>query len=1397
MPDNTNVNANSAVVVVGRTAPVPPGQQKSEKSIPVVIANDQSTIPVAEQNKIQSEVALSLLGIPRSEVALGIFADVNTYDVNPTEWASEPDIFEEVTPTGYYDGVKANMGHGLTHIPEEAGALLEAPVDKFAILTSKRFFRYQPGRVSAATFGVKTSGPGFGTASDSAKGVGISNPAIRKYGIFDKFDGYYWETRNGGGGDNFCVVRRTQSLTYDNPIEYGIGSNQQQEDYGCTNPLDQTAPRGSETERKDGAPTTTFGGYKEKKFGDLVLIRDKLLMIHAGVYDPTLLQPKTENKIGEITASSNSIALPGLGKTISNVQYSITSGLMNVTTTEPHGFYKGKYITLAGIGMTCYLAYNVSESVITAGSGYSVSSTPLVTGAGSISGATGLKVKITSVSGSGVTGVDIDGEAKFALRNYAHNDEILITGGGNGAAKIKISKVLDNSKIKYYPLTDPTNNATGTNNNLGNANDNTGYTVVKVSDANNFTVNVGVSTVETFYRSGGIAIGIRTEQYIRYSKGANDAVISNSGLEDKGIYQLRGDLIYDQGFGTGITTVRIKKIAYSGTSGDISFSSNFDASTSSDSDHYFVTPVPFILPDTNINGKIGGGKNLYSAIKTNDQSGESTGTGMFPYLYEDIGGNKEGFVDTTKDAASIKPEVDAINNFYDKWVNQNVDIDYLNVYEYRVPRSRFSGDRLDNKTDLLKYSDVVDTRLAGQPVPDPSTGATVEDTSIWNLDFGKVTMYKIEFSWYGAVGALFLAYVPVSNGEARWVRVHHLRASNQLKVSSLGNATLPITYMSYGGGGPDLSYGYPHADRSINFIDALGRESYSENIVKYGASYYIDGGDRGTVKLFSHATPDNIDVYGSKRSFTLNFTQAGNATEPYLSGGIGLGLGTSYYVGAKVITGNVLDQNVEVIYTSITSSSHRLYLNKTLSQTTGTGSVTIIPNRSTPIIGLKCRDFITSSTGRLVRNRTQVYPTRLSTGSVGPDVVQMDFLKTPLFQTTSIVTSAADASTGSLSLDPNPDTATSTDPQIPAGSYNLEKRGKPLPVKIPLGKYIGTHKFIPGSSSLTDAIKVVSAGTGGSASAGDTPDISSTITAGEGIGAVYDSSTGIITFTTAAHGLGLNATNATIRIKKGSLTYTCSLDNHATEHSYPRLTDPIFDNILDGDQSPAGYTGSIDGDYSLIVPVLTVPSTTTFTVRITNATTNTASAAEYIRDIGTGVYGYFRARFKTENPARYVAVLGFLENRGQDRTKGNIQNDDYYFSAINSTEDDVILDHLSSQNFFLYEENVTPKDGTIISSAQNDFTLAPLSSIKVSPQLRSPIPNTGTVVSSIFVPKTGETYDLASYFDYNKEYLSFPLTNTIESLFLVASSKQSYDPDNVGYGRTSASMSASITWEEQ
>ena len=96
------------------------------------------------------------------------------------------------------------------------------------------------------------------------------------------------------------------------------------------------------------------------------------------------------------------------------------------------------------------------------------------------------------------------------------------------------------------------------------------------------------------------------------------------------------------------------------------------------------------------------------------------------------------------------------------------------MYEYRVPRSRFSGDRLDNATDNLLYSDVTANNRAGSNVLDETTGELTTDTSIWNLEFDKVTMYKIEFSWYGAVGALFLLMF-------LWVQVNQMGACSPFK----------------------------------------------------------------------------------------------------------------------------------------------------------------------------------------------------------------------------------------------------------------------------------------------------------------------------------------------------------------------------------------------------------------------------------------------------------------------------------------------------------------------------------------------------------------------------------------------------------------------------------------
>ena len=1219
MPDNTNVNANSAVTVVGRTAPVPPGQQKSEKSIPVVIASDQSTIPVAEQNKVQSEVALSLLGIPRSEVALGIFADVNTYDVNPTEWTSTPEQFASVGNDGNYVGVAQTMGWGLTHVPEESGALLEAPADKSAILTSKRFFRYQPGRVSSATFGVKTT-----TIDDN--GATVQNPSVRKYGIFDNYDGYYWETRNNGLGDNFSVVRRTQAVIFENPVEFNNG---QTSDYGTTNPYDPLEARASESVGA-GASSKQYTGYTNAKLGDLVILRDNLVMTHAGCYDQSLLQE--EHQVGITSVFDNSvISMAGLAKSITDATYNISTGLMTVTTGEDHEFKRGKFITLTGIAMTCYL---------------------------------------------------------------------------------------DPVNPKIYP------------------NRTHGYNIVRVDSPTQFTVNVGVSTVQTFYVSGGHAVGLSTGQYVSYSKGPNAA--ASGGFTDDKIYQVKSVGVNTT---TGISTVTLDNL--NGTAVD-----NL-ADFTGISSHVLITPVPFVQP---VASSLIGSKTKYTTVKPD---------GMFPYQYEDADGNTEGYIKTERpvgESATLKSEIDAVNNFYDKWVNQNVHIDYLGVYEYRVPRSRFSGDRLDGATDELLYSDVVSDKRAGQNVLDADTLEQLTDTSIWDLEFDKVTMYKVEFSWYGAVGALFLAYVPVSNGEARWVRVHHLRASNQLKVSSLGNATLPITYMVYGGGSA-ARYGYTNDKRTAS---QFSYGTASEHIVKYGASYYIDGGDRGTVKLFSYGTPTEVDVYGLKRteyvgtgSTQIDFTNATSSADPYLIAGASSGLTTSYYTGAKIVdTGDPLDQNIEISY--IDRTNNRLYLNSPLNSIPSSGSAfKLIPNRVTPLIGIKCRDFIQSSTGRDVRNRTQVYPTRMSTGS--NQVVKVDLLKSPIFQTTSVI------------VEKNTNISISAE-------ANIGKRGKPTKVQLPLSTYTGAHTYVESASTKTAAIKVVSDGSLKNIASG-------------GSAVAYNSTTGVITMTlSAAHGI---APGETIRVLKESLAFTCSLDNYGSTHKYPRTTDPIFDgNGNDG----STFSGAIDGNYSRPVTALTGTTGSTLVFSVTSATiaagnnpTNTPSAAEYIRDIGGGAYGYFRGYFEDDASQRKFSVLGYLENRGSNRTK-NIETDGYYFYALESTNSNIVL---STTEPFLREDDSTPTGGST-SSYSAEFTLDQLSSIKVNPQVRSPIPKTGTVVASLFIPGSGEEYDLSPYFDYNKEYLSFPLTNKVESLYLCASTQQNYVA-----GSPFANVSASLTWEEQ
>ena len=448
-----------AVVTIGRTAPIPPGPQPASASLPVVIASDQEAVPVEVQNQQISEVSLSLLGIPRAEVALGIFADVTTYDINPNEWASEG-------------------GGTTTHVPSESAAkvaLGTAVTSNFQILGSRRFFRYQPGRVSSATFGVRAS-------------ISTDRTDIKKFGAFDKRDGYYIEVQGGGQSSisdkevNFYCVRRTSAFESNEP--------------------------GIRTANVSDGDRGTAGT-------DLVIVRAGLTYVHAALFDRSL------------------------------------------------------------------------------------------------------------------------------------------RGAGNN-----------------------------------------------------------------------------------------------------------------------------------------------------------------------------------------------------------IGGNASSDGTATVSASFL-----------------TVPNDYRYTYEYRVPRKFFSHDRLDGQDRTQYYSDRTPGRssftvsiggTADSPNVSFGNSTTVTDDngdiatrqSVWDIDFSKVTMFKMEYSWYGAVGGHFLAYVPdaTTAGEARWVRMHHIRASNQLTSPSLANPTLPLSYL---------------VQKSTS-----GNENA---LYKYGASYYIDGGDKGTIVARSQSntadrsvTTSGTTLLGLRTRSTIN-----------------------------------------------------------------------------------------------------------------------------------------------------------------------------------------------------------------------------------------------------------------------------------------------------------------------------------------------------------------------------------------------------------------------------------------------------------------------------------------------------------------------------------------------
>jgi len=113
----------------------------------------------------------------------------------------------------------------------------------------------------------------------------------------------------------------------------------------------------------------------------------------------------------------------------------------------------------------------------------------------------------------------------------------------------------------------------------------------------------------------------------------------------------------------------------------------------------------------------------------------------------------------------------------------------------------------------------------------------------------QVTMWKIEFGWYGAIGVRFYAYIPAGVGEARWVVIHTVVIENSLS-------------------GPSMQDSYFRFKYELNVDDSADIRQ-PQFLYKYGASYYIDGGDEGTQNVYSASSGQKTIFGGAAAKETL------------------------------------------------------------------------------------------------------------------------------------------------------------------------------------------------------------------------------------------------------------------------------------------------------------------------------------------------------------------------------------------------------------------------------------------------------------------------------------------------------------------------------------------------
>lgn len=110
-----------------------------------------------------------------------------------------------------------------------------------------------------------------------------------------------------------------------------------------------------------------------------------------------------------------------------------------------------------------------------------------------------------------------------------------------------------------------------------------------------------------------------------------------------------------------------------------------------------------------------------------------------------------------------------------------------------------------------------------------------------SLSAMNLTMFRIRYSWYGASGADFWAYVPLDKtpkpGQPKWVKMHSFPIGDSLQFPSLKNPDKPLTFRIY------------------RRADAAGLPDTNAFLSTFGTSFSIDAGDPTPVEIYSAASP--------------------------------------------------------------------------------------------------------------------------------------------------------------------------------------------------------------------------------------------------------------------------------------------------------------------------------------------------------------------------------------------------------------------------------------------------------------------------------------------------------------------------------------------------------------